>query len=47
MCSWGKFWMKDTKGPKNPTATFEEPGAKAGGQEQKQVLRMPPAHNTT
>ena len=30
MCSWGKFWTKDIKGPKNPTATFEEPGAKAG-----------------
>ena len=31
MHSWGKFWTKDTKRPKNPTATFEEPGAKAGG----------------
>ena len=30
MFSWGKFWTKDTKRPKNPTATFEEPGAKAG-----------------
>ena len=30
MCTWGKFWTKDTKRPKNPTATFEEPGAKAG-----------------
>ena len=28
--SWGKFWTKDTKRPENPTATFEEPGAKAG-----------------
>ena len=33
---WGKFWTKDKKRPKNPTAPFEEPGAKAGGQEQKQ-----------
>ena len=33
MCSWGKLW---TKRPKSPTATSEEPGAKAGGQEQKQ-----------
>ena len=30
MCSWGKFWTKDTKRPKIPNATFEEPGAKAG-----------------
>ena len=30
MRSWGKFWTKDTKQPKNPTATSEEPGAKAG-----------------
>ena len=28
--SWGKFWTKDTKRPKNPTATFEDPRAKAG-----------------
>ena len=28
---------KDTKKPKNPHATFEEPGAKAGVVEQKQV----------
>ena len=37
MRSWGKFWTKDNKKrPKNPTATSEEPGATAGGQEQKQ-----------
>ena len=30
MYSWGKFWAKDTKRPKTPNATFEEPGAKAG-----------------
>ena len=30
MHSWGRFWTKDTKRPKNPTAIFEEPGAKAG-----------------
>ena len=35
ICSWDKFCTKDTKRPKNPTATFEEPGAKAGGGEQK------------
>ena len=29
--------QKDTKKPKNPNATFEEPGAKAGVVEQKQV----------
>ena len=29
MHSQGKFWTKDTKRQKNPTATFEEPGAKA------------------
>ena len=29
MLSWGKFWTKGTKRP-NPTATSEEPGAKAG-----------------
>ena len=28
MHSWGKFWTKDKKRPKNPTANFEEPGAK-------------------
>ena len=30
MHSWGKFWTKDTKRPKNPSATFEGPRAKAG-----------------
>ena len=30
MCSWNKFWTKDIKRRKNPTATFEEPRAKAG-----------------
>ena len=35
MPSWGKFWTKDTKRPKNPTVTSEEPQAKARGQEQK------------
>ena len=29
ICSRHKFWTKDTKRPKNPTASFEEPGAKA------------------
>ena len=45
---------KSYKETKNPTATFEEPGAKTGCREQKQgvrsksrVLRMPPSHNTT
>lgn len=27
----GRFWTKDTKRPKGPTASSEEPGAKAGG----------------
>ena len=42
MHSWGKLWTKDTERPKkkkkkkNPNATFEEPGAKTGCQEQKQ-----------
>ena len=26
MCSWGKFWTKNMKRPKNPTAVFEDPG---------------------
>ena len=33
---------KDTKRPKNPTATFEEPGAKKGCQEQKQSTEHAP-----
>ena len=49
MCSWGKFWTKDTKRPKNPTATSEEPGAeqKQGVGSKSRVLSMPPALNTT
>ena len=35
--SWGKLWTKDAKRPKNPAATSEDPGAKTGCQEQKQV----------
>ena len=30
MCSWGKFWTKDTKRPKNSAATSEEPREKQG-----------------
>ena len=37
MPNWDKLWTKDTKRPKKP-ATFEEPGAKAGGWEQKQSI---------
>ena len=29
VCSYGKFWTKNTKRSKNPTATFEELRAKA------------------
>ena len=36
MRSWGELWTKDIERTKNPTATFEEPGAKTGCQEQKQ-----------
>ena len=43
MCRWGKFWTKDTKRPKNPTATFEVPEAKI----KSRILRMLPALNTT
>ena len=46
-CSWGQLWTTRYKKTKNPTATSEEPGAKAGGQEKSRVLLMPPAHNTT
>ena len=42
MRSWGKFQTKDTKRPKNPTATFEEPGAKTGSWEQKQSTAHAP-----
>ena len=41
MHSWGRFWTKDTKRPKNPTAIFEEPGAKAEGWEQSRVSHRP------
>ena len=41
MCSWGKFWTKETKRPKSPTANFEEPGAKA------ESCVMPPTLNTS
>ena len=54
MGSWGKLWTTRYKKTKNPAATSEEPGAKAGCREQKQgvgsksrVLRMPPALNPT
>ena len=30
MCTWGKLWTTRYKKTKNPTATSEEPGAKAG-----------------
>ena len=30
MCSWDKFWMKDNRDQKTPTATSEDLGAKAG-----------------
>ena len=43
----GQILDKRYKDQKNPTATFEEPRAKAGGREQKQVLCMPPTHNTS
>ena len=46
MCSWGKFWTKDTKRPKNPTATFEVPGAKAGGWGAKAGYCPCPLHTT-
>ena len=35
MRSQGKFWTKDTRRPKNPTAASEEPGVKTGCWEQK------------
>ena len=41
ICICCRFWTKDTKRPKNPTATSEETQAKAG-----YVRHMPPAHNT-
>ena len=47
MHSWGTFWTMDTKKPKNPTAIFEEPGAKAEAREQKPGIAQAPAHSTT
>ena len=38
---WGKFWTKDTKRPRNPSATFEEPGAQSVGSKGR-VLHTPP-----
>lgn len=40
MGSWDKFWTKETKGPKNSTATSEEAGSKS------RALSRPPAHDT-
>ena len=46
MHNWSKFWIKIY--PKiTPNAIYEEPRAKIVCQEQKQVLHMPPALNTT
>ena len=46
MFSWGKLRTKDTKKPENPTATFEEPGAKAKGRQQRQgTAHAPCAHH--
>ena len=46
MSSWDKFWTKDTKRPKSPTATFEELGANAGDREQKQgTVHAPCTHH--
>ena len=48
MHSWGRFWTKDPKRPKSPTAAFEEPGAKlgvgnkTGCQEQRQSTEHAP-----
>ena len=36
MCSWGKFWAKNRKKTKNPTATSKKLGAKILCREQKQ-----------
>ena len=38
---------KDTKKPKNPTATIEEPGKKQGFWSKSRLLCMPPALNIT
>lgn len=42
MCSQGKFWTIATKKQKKPPATFKEPGANAGCQEQKQLTEHAP-----
>ena len=42
MHSWGKLWATRYKETENPVATSEEPGTKAGGQEQKQVAAHVP-----
>ena len=42
---WGKFWnQKIQRDQKNPTATFEGPGAKTGCWEQKQGTVQGPLH---
>ena len=46
MCSWDKFWTEDTKRPKNPIATFEEPGANAGGSGARAGYYTCPLHTT-
>ena len=43
MCSWDKFWTKDTKRPKNSTATSEQPEQKQDVSSSR-VRSMPPAH---
>ena len=44
--SWSKCWTKDRKRPKNPTATFKEPGTKIGCREQKQGTKHAPLNST-
>ena len=47
-CAFGaNSGQQDTKRPKCPTATFEEPGAKTGCQEQKQGTVDCPCSSTT
>ena len=41
------MYKKIQKDPKENNCHFQRVGAKAGGQEKKQVLHMPPAHNTS
>ena len=38
LCSWDKFWTKDTKRPKHPISTSKEPGEKPGCWKQKQGI---------